>query len=282
MSEKAYPTHKIKPSEEKLEFRIEEIAFNNHYNVNDPHAHDYYEIFLFKANGGTHTIDFNAKEIKANSIHLVIPGQVHQVGREGSCTGLVMMFSKDYLQGSAALIDTINSFPFIRPQDNPFIKEIEKEKFDFVFDLVAKILEENGSTGFNAKQIIQSYLNIILLKTQELFADQKIEISQQTNKLLNFISNNISHTLRAEDVATSVGISFSSLNELTKKETGKTIKGLIKECLIREIKRSLLLDVESSKTIAYELNFTDPSYFTKYVKKELGCTPNEFRQKFLS
>lgn len=282
MADKGYPTHKIKPSNNKLEFRIEEIAFNNHYNVNDPHAHDYYEIFLFETGGGTHTIDFIETPIQPKSIHLVIPGQVHTVGREGSCTGMVMVFSKAYLEGSSILTNMINSFPFVRSNSKPYIKEIEEHNFKFIFDIVTKVFDENANTGFNAKQIIQSYLNIVLLKTQEIFNDQAQEISPIVNTALLYIEKNISHSLRPADVATVLKTSTDSLNAQFKKELGLTIKALIKDLLLRVLKRALLLNNQSLKEIAYNYDFSDPSYFTKYIKKELGCTPNEFRDKFAS
>ena len=280
MAGKGYPTHKIKPSNNKLEFRIEEIAFNNHYNVNDPHAHDYYEIFLFETGGGVHTIDFIETAIQPNSIHLVIPGQVHTVGREGSCTGMVMMFSKEYLEGSSILIDTINAFPFIRPNKTPYIKEIDEVNFKFIFDIVTKVFNENANKGFNAKQIIQSYLNIVLLKTQEVFADQKQEVSPIVNTALFYIEQNISLNLKTEDVANALNISAEAINIQFKKDLNSTLKNVIKDYLLRALKRTLLLNKLSLKEIAYDYGFNDPSYFTKYIKKELGCTPNEFRDKY--
>lgn len=279
MGERDYPIHKIQGKQSNLGFQIEEIAFNNHYNVNDPHAHDYYEIFLFETGGGTHTIDFVETPILPHSIHLVIPGQVHTVGREGSCTGLVMMFSKAYLEGSNMLTETINSFPFVRPNELPYIKNIDEIGFKFLFDIVHKAFDENVQSGFNAKQIIQSYLNILLLKTQEIFEDQKQEISSTVNAALFFIEQNISHALRAEDVAKALNVSADVLNNQFKKELGSTAKAVITNYLIRGLKRAILLNKLSIKEIAYNFEFNDPSYFTKFIKKELGCTPNEFREK---
>lgn len=275
---KTYPIHKIKPDAKQIEFRIEEIAFNNHYNVNAPHAHDYYELFLFKTGGGKHSIDFISTEIEAFSVHLVLPGQIHHIGRKGSCTGLVMVFSKDYLSSNTSLLDTINAFPFNRHQETPYIKTIGQETFHYFFDTVAKIFADNANDGFNSKAIIQSYLNILLLKTQELFADQKLTTSTPVQLLLGYIDRCYSNTLKGEEIANALNTTLSALNKLTKKETGKNIKDLIKEKLLIEVKKSLLLNKDSVKSIAYNFSFSDPSNFNKFFKRNVGCTPLEFKR----
>ncbi len=178
-TQKIYPVHNLPPSS-NLDFRIEEIEFNNHYNTNHPHAHDYFEIFLFSNKGGEHIVDFTSHPIEANSIHLVLPGQVHQVNREGSCTGIVMMFSKEYASSNPSLLQTLNETPFIFTQNHPYIEVLKKSDFDWFFDLVSKVYKDNSSNGFNSKPIIQSYLNILLLKTQEIFSTSKYSISKTT------------------------------------------------------------------------------------------------------
>lgn len=278
MSNKKYPTHKIKPNSDKLEFRIEEIAFNNHYNVNAPHAHEYYEIFLFKTGGGKHTIDFKENPIDAFSIHLVLPGQIHQVGRQGSCTGLVMVFSKSYISSNPALLETINQFPFLNHQNEAYIKTIPTETFHYFFETVSKVLTDNASNGFNSKAIIQSYLNILLLKTQEVFSEEKTKLSPITQKLFHLLDKNCTNLLKSDELAAQLSISLSTLTSTTTKELGKSVKQLIKERLLIEIKKQLLLTNNSIKTISYEFDFSDPSNFNKFFKRETGMTPLDFRK----
>jgi AraC-like DNA-binding protein len=45
-----------------------------------------------------------------------------------------------------------------------------------------------------------------------------------------------------------------------------------------EAKRLLILPDWTISQVAYELNFNDNSYFTKFFKKVEGKTPEEFRK----
>lgn len=279
MVSKDYPIHKLDPNSNKLEFQIEEIAFNNQYNINAPHAHDYFEVFLFKSGGGFHTIDFETTEIEPNSVHLVLPGQIHHIGREGSCTGLVMLFSKEYISSNVSLLKTINNFPFLRKGTLPYINTVNSGTFSFLHETVSKVFNENASDGFNAKDIIQSYLNIILLKTQEVFENKRTNLSIPIQSLLSLLDKSCTNATNSETLCKLLNTSVSSLNNLAKKELGKSIKTLIKETLLTEIKKALLLGKNSIKTISYEFDFSDPSNFNKFFKRETGQTPLEFKKK---
>jgi AraC-like DNA-binding protein len=64
-----------------------------------------------------------------------------------------------------------------------------------------------------------------------------------------------------------------------KLQTGKTAKKLIQDRLTLEIKRLMSHSDLSNKEIAYEMNFNDPAYFSRYFKKHVGCSSAEFREK---
>ena len=68
------------------------------------------------------------------------------------------------------------------------------------------------------------------------------------------------------------------LNNITKEVWGKSPGAVIRERIILEAQR-LLINVNLNVTeIAYQLNFHDNSYFTKFFKKYSGMTPEQFRK----
>ncbi|HWB91918.1 MAG TPA: helix-turn-helix domain-containing protein, partial [Puia sp.] len=68
------------------------------------------------------------------------------------------------------------------------------------------------------------------------------------------------------------------LNAVCQELVGETAGDLIRDRVILEAKR-LLVNADLTITgIAYELNFADGSYFTKFFRKHAGMTPEEFRR----
>lgn len=49
--------------------------------------------------------------------------------------------------------------------------------------------------------------------------------------------------------------------------------------MTKDIERLLKSTRKSVKEISNELEFPNTSFFGRYVKKNLGCAPNEFRRR---
>jgi len=64
---------------------------------------------------------------------------------------------------------------------------------------------------------------------------------------------------------------------LVKQHTGKTISQHIRSMRLQEACRLLKSTNLSYSDIAYELGFTDQSYFIKQFKETMGITPAKYR-----
>lgn len=68
------------------------------------------------------------------------------------------------------------------------------------------------------------------------------------------------------------------LNMVSHKVLGKTAGEVIRERKLQEAKQMLAnFDLNISQ-IAYDLNFSDPPYFSKFFKKYTGKSPEDFRR----
>ena len=88
------------------------------------------------------------------------------------------------------------------------------------------------------------------------------------------------HVLDKQNVAfyaAQMAMTAKKLNHCIKKATGKNCIDLIQERTLTEAKRLLLYTDDSSKEIAYKLNFKDNSYFTRFFTRLEGKTPGGFR-----
>ena len=72
-------------------------------------------------------------------------------------------------------------------------------------------------------------------------------------------------------------LTTSHLNESLRLETGLTAGDLIRTRRILEAKRLLLHSELTMAEIGYELGFKDPSYFSRFTRRELKTSPGELR-----
>lgn len=78
--------------------------------------------------------------------------------------------------------------------------------------------------------------------------------------------------------ATALRVTPTRLNRLCLRIAGRSAFDLAQERLLLEACRQLTYLPVSVATIAYELGFQDPAYFSRLFKKRFGVTPKEYRQ----
>ncbi|MGV7207026.1 helix-turn-helix domain-containing protein [Oxalobacteraceae bacterium A2-2] len=78
--------------------------------------------------------------------------------------------------------------------------------------------------------------------------------------------------------AEALRVTPTRLNRLCLKLSGKSAFGIAQDRLMLEACRKLTYVPASIASIAYELGFQDPAYFSRLFKKHMGVTPKEFRK----
>ena len=76
-----------------------------------------------------------------------------------------------------------------------------------------------------------------------------------------------------------LAMTVDRLNDVVKRATGVTAGHLIRQRVLTEAKRQLVFTTLAIHEIAYELNFSDPSHFTRFFRQQTGRTPQAFREQ---
>ena len=98
-------------------------------------------------------------------------------------------------------------------------------------------------------------------------------------RFANLLSTELPHRHPVGYYADKLCITPKYLSSICKKQTGKTASDIIDEMTINYIKQMLTSSEKSIKEIASEVGFDNLSFFGKYVKRELGMSPREYRMK---
>jgi YesN/AraC family two-component response regulator len=100
------------------------------------------------------------------------------------------------------------------------------------------------------------------------------------NRVVEFIKENISdETLTNEKIEAHFKTNKMQLYRKLKAVTSWSVNSLIREIRIREALMSLRHSEKNISEIAYQLGFSDPLYFSKYFKKEVGVAPQQYRKE---
>ena len=100
-----------------------------------------------------------------------------------------------------------------------------------------------------------------------------------TEKIVQFINENMSNPdLKIDDIAVAMGMSRSVLYSKIKNAVGMKPIDFVRHIRIMRATELLCNTDETLSSIAYSLGFSDPKYFSKVFKKEMGIIPSEYRE----
>ena len=99
-----------------------------------------------------------------------------------------------------------------------------------------------------------------------------------SDRLVAYLNDHFSESLKIEAVARHLGVSSSSLMHKVKEETGSTFSKLLNEARVREAKRLLAFTSLPVGEVAFRCGFKDQSYFTKVFYSVVNIKPRDFRK----
>lgn len=109
----------------------------------------------------------------------------------------------------------------------------------------------------------------------------KIKMQDATiKKVMSFVIDNISDPdMKIDDIAQAMGMSRSVLYGKIKNAVGMTPIDFVRHIRIMKATEMLKETDDTLSSIAFAVGFSDPKYFSKVFKKEMGAIPSEYREK---
>ncbi|TRX66224.1 AraC family transcriptional regulator [Carboxylicivirga sp. M1479] len=254
-----------------------------------PHRHAYYTLILIEeALSGVHIIDFKEYNFEGAAVHFVHPGQVHQFISKTRPKGSVLNFSRTFLMQNGISEDLIERvYLFNSYGDSPPLP-IDSMQLSVLKDIIEQMQEYQNGTNYYRYDALGALLKLFLINICGACSLSPHNMQHETgsNRLIrNFrqqLEKDYQVNHKVQYYAQALSVSSDYLNRFIKSKTGKSAKELIQDKLLLESKRLLLFSDLSSKELAFELGFEEPSNFNAFFKKLSGRSPIAFRQSLRS
>ncbi|PWK23359.1 AraC-like DNA-binding protein [Arcicella aurantiaca] len=273
-------------TEKTIQFQIEPFDIHRNFKVTYPHRHDdFYEILFITQGEGIYTIDMQDYVIKPFTIFFVSPGQIHELELSEDVQGYIFLFTSSFYHFNKTDPYKLFELPFfynLAQETPPLCLKTEVEKQDFV-ELFRKAMNENQLKLTDNEEVIRALLDLILIQSKRIYPVSITEEPTNKGRILvkrfkQLIEEKCQENLSVREYAELLKITSNHLSETVKSVTGRTSTDLINDRMIMEIKRYLTHTDLGVSEIAYQLNFADQSYFSKYFKKMTEVSPLEFRR----
>lgn len=248
---------------------IKVAEFDNNKRHTQAHKHNgYLELVLLTNTSGTHTIDGREYTVKTPCLLIIQQDNVHHWNLTAPVEGYVLLLKKVFIDECldfeiTHLIHKITALDIIYLKDSYLLQDI--------FRILSS--EENRICQ-------EGLLRIILSKSLE--SNQKISSPTSLSldlfkKFIELLNNNNTVVNSVAHYALLVNTTPQNLNAICKKHTKNTASKLIAEQILKEAKRLLIYTECTIAEIGYSLGFSDKSNFTKFFKRHVQMTPQEFK-----
>ena len=278
------PVYSVEPDEVtgSDQFRVYnyEGSLLNQADLLIPHRKDHYLLVFIRRGYGRQWIDMTSYPLKENTIYFTGPDQVIVKEELKQLWSTGIAFTEEFLalQESTSL----KKLPLIEnPYDGHELR-LTASDVDFVEDLLAKISMESRSNGEWKYRMLSAYLTVLLTYLSRLYTEQFRGDEPSADKLLlKTFQAKIEDCFRerheVSDYASQLNLSTGHLSEVVKAQSGKPAIKHIHERLVLEARRLLFHTHQPLKEIAFDLGFSEASYFNRFFKRETGLTPADYR-----
>lgn len=256
---------------------------------------DYFSFILTLDGAGVYYLDDHNFPFDSRTIYFTNPGHLKSYELHESKDAFIITLNENFLRESVHS-EIFEEFPFLLAEIVPPQKLSQDDFEEFTFFYKQMFSEFNKDSKYK-NQILGNCFLILLLKFKEKFwsnynpieeGNRNSQIVKSFKQLLekefkNSVSGNMtSRRPQVQDFANALHLHPNYLNSVIRSKTGKTINEWITNRTLAAAKSLLRNPSLSSKEIAYQLGFSEPTHFNRFFRNHVNTTPSEFRKSLAS
>lgn len=244
----------------------------------------YYRISLTRKGSAKFDIGLKKYQVKRDSILFGIPGQIfslHNFSKD--FLAYYMLFTEKFINNVILKYNKNQHYPFLTHSGLQCF-ELENKAANEIESIIFKINNEVKERKKDCNEMIKLYIHQIILLASRNYSLNSFSLRNTSNsyqalynKFLESVSQHFLKERKVSSYSEMLNVSADHLNRAIKYCSDKTAHEHINEMLIMEAKYYLLYTSLTISEIAYKLEFSDPSHFSRFFKKYSNKTPAEFR-----
>lgn len=247
----------------------------------EPHHHDFEELFIGIAGALEHFIDFKTTILDAPLVSFVTKGKVHRVipkTKNGRCDMWVIRFKSEFIpETTFQLYAHYHNHATLKLPSGPYF-----DRLVTLCEIMAAEMKQENPDLSVVRHLLSALFIMIESERNKTTTNENALATTHNTTLLNFLSileENYRRPVGVEFYAKKLFMSARNLNLICKSILQQTVSEIIETRKLIEAKNQLTHSDKNISEIGFDLGYNEKAYFTNVFKKRTGQTPSDFREE---
>lgn len=252
------------------------------------HWHNDWEFILILKGKMSYSVNGKSYELQEGQAIFINSGQMHYgYSADGSDCSFICLLLPPSLLSSITRIKETYVLPVCTDASHPFFilhPEIswQRNLIEILKDIYKLCNEEKDGFELHIMSLFHSLCYSVYhnmkdnISTQEVTDDKKLEAM---HNMVGYIQKNYQGKITLDEIAASGNVCRSSCCHIFQLILHKSPISYLTEYRLEKSIELLNISSLSVTEIALQCGFTGSSYFTEIFRKNIGCTPSQYRKK---
>jgi AraC-like DNA-binding protein len=249
--------------------------------VGDPHSLGFFDIILVTRGEGWFWLDAHRHAVRPGAVFFTTPGQVRRwdtTQLDGVCLFFEDLFIKEFLHDDAFL----HRLPYFHADPARAALTLSPAAARRVRARLVAMQRELAHHRRDSVDLLRAQLHETLIVLAREYATAHRGAPQRpthrvVSRFLELVERDAARRHRVADYAAELAVTPGHLSVLCLQYVGQGAKRVLHAALLARARRLLLYTDESAARVGASLGFEDPSYFSRFFRRETGQTPTELR-----
>ncbi|MDM0067971.1 helix-turn-helix domain-containing protein [Variovorax sp. J31P207] len=266
-------------------FTVADLRHRSQEKVRTTHRYEFHTLVCVTRGDCTQWVDFKSLTCQPGSLLVLRPGQAHNYGDDQDWDGWNVLFRPEFVfpvsktPGDPRLAVDLERLP-----EHLLLNSDELRK---VTDAIQRMRDDTliDAPLEDVHALLRHQLHALLTRLSILQGRRQSKepvisaASQRFKRFQRLVDERFAEWHQVADYATQLGYTEKSLGRAVTAAMGMTAKAFIAARINLEAKRLLVHTDMPAVAIADKLGFDEATNFSKFFKREAGCTPVEFRRR---
>jgi AraC family transcriptional activator of pobA len=249
--------------------------------LDEPHSLGFFDIMLVTRGHGWFWLDSHRHAVRPGAVFFTTPGEVRRWDTkhlDGVCLFFEDVFIKEFLQDDAFL----HRLPYFDADPARAALTVTPVAAHRFRARLAAMQRELAHYRRDSIDLLRAQLHETLIVLARQYASAHGVAPQRpthrvVSRFMELVERDAARRHRIADYAEELAVTPGHLSVLCTQYAGQRAKRLLDSVLATRARRMLLYTDESAARVGASRGFDDPSYFSRFFRRQTGQTPQELR-----